>query len=448
MFNFLFKNKFKLMTGVVVLISIWFCYSLLEISAKNQILKTESAEIKSIKYGLFSVEQWKNQLFLIVTDQINDFDIKDNKKTIKPIVEMQLRKLIDTVDKKIRQKNSESVGGRFKQAFINTFVNMDEVKSGVPEYADEIIQIMEKRKVKRKVQNMLQDKVEVYFDKTFQHEDKMHIDLILARTGSQDVDEARSKLQAQINDNNRQISILAFGFLIFSAVMFSIFVFLTKKLNTYMFLTLVTLLAALLVTGVSMPMIDLEAKISEMSFVLLEHPVKFTDQIIYFQSKSVLDVFKIMISHPDAQMKIVGILIVMFSVVFPLFKLLSSVFYYFDFKGLRKNKIVQFFVLKSGKWSMTDVMIIAIFMAYIGFNGIISSQLDGLSSNTQELMLLATNGTTLQAGFFLFFFYALFSLVFSEMIVHKEYAVVKEKPKVDRENHSRPIENWTPQPNL
>lgn len=78
---------------------------------------------------------------------------------------------------------------------------------------------------------------------------------------------------------------------------------------------------------------------------------------------------------------------------------------------------------------MADVLIIAIFMAYIGFNGIISSQLGELSSNTPELMLLATNGTALQYGFFLFFAYGLLSLVFSEMIVHTNYAYVEENRK-------------------
>ena len=42
--------------------------------------------------------------------------------------------------------------------------------------------------------------------------------------------------------------------------------------------------------------------------------------------------------------------------------------------------MVRFFVLKSGKWSMADVMVVAIFMAYIGFNGIITSQFGQFSS--------------------------------------------------------------------
>jgi len=41
-------------------------------------------------------------------------------------------------------------------------------------------------------------------------------------------------------------------------------------------------------------------------------------------------------------------------------------------------------------------------MAYIGFNGIISSQFGQLSSASQDLVILSTNGTSLQPGYYLF----------------------------------------------
>lgn len=422
--NLVQKYKYHVLAAMIFAVSINFCYSLIFLSSKNQVLKADAAEIKSIKYGLFSVNQWKTQLFLIVTDQISNMDIKGNKKDIKSVVEIQLSKLIDTVDQKMKMKNSESVSGKLKQAFINTFVDMKEIKQGIPEYAEEIIKVMQQNRVKLKVQTVLQDKVETYFDSTFQAEDMSRINGIIARAEAVDIADAKNKLQDRINENNSKIAAATFGFLAFAILIFFLVAFFRKQLVPVSFFTLSTLLIVLLVSGVSLPMIDLEAKISEMSFVLLDHPVKFTDQIIYFQSKSVLDVFMVMITNPEIQMKIVGILIVIFSVVFPILKMLSAIVYYFDLKRLRQNRIVQFFVLKSGKWSMTDVMIIAIFMAYIGFNGIISSQLDELAADNESVMLLATNGTSLQSGFFLFFGYAMLALVFSELLVHRDSKVL------------------------
>ena len=85
--------------------------------------------------------------------------------------------------------------------------------------------------------------------------------------------------------------------------------------------------------------------------------------------------------------------------------------------------MIRFFVLKSGKWSMADVMVIAIFMAYIGFNGIITSQLGHLSSADQELVIMTTNGTSLQPGFYLFLTYTLLALFLSEFLTRKPSAI-------------------------
>lgn len=425
------RQKYRILAGFVILTSFGFYFSLINISNSNQILKADAAEIKSIKYGLFNINEWKNQLYLIISDRINNLDIKGSKKNLKPIVEDQLKKLIDVVDQKVKNKNSKTVSGKLKQAFINTLVDINEIKKGVPQYADEIIRVMEKDKVKKKMQTVLQNKVESYFDDTYQDEDLSKIRAVLARVGAKDIDEARILLDEKIKTNNQVISILTLAFIIFSALFFFLISYFSQSLTPVLFFTLAAILTFLLIAGVSMPMIDLEAKISEMSFVLLNHPVKFTDQVIYFQSKSVVDVFRIMMAHPKLQMNIVGLLIVMFSVVFPILKLISAVAYYFDFRGSKMNKLIQFFVLKSGKWSMTDVMIIAIFMAYIGFNGIVSSQLDKLSSESESLMLLTTNGTDLQAGFYLFFEYALLALVFSELLVHNE-STFREEEKATR----------------
>jgi uncharacterized paraquat-inducible protein A len=84
--------------------------------------------------------------------------------------------------------------------------------------------------------------------------------------------------------------------------------------------------------------------------------------------------------------------------------------------------VVKFFVLKSGKWSMADVMVVAIFMAYIGFNGIITSQLGHLRSADQEMVILTTNATALQPGFYLFLTYTLLALFLAEFLTRKPQA--------------------------
>jgi hypothetical protein len=163
-------------------------------------------------------------------------------------------------------------------------------------------------------------------------------------------------------------------------------------------------------------MIDLEAKISQLKFVLIGHTVQFDNQIIYFQSKSILDVFWIMMRHAYWLMNAVGILLVTSSVIFPLIKLLATVAHHFNLLG--QNPVARFFVFRSGKWSMADVMVVAIFMAYIGFNGIIDSHLGNLRDKATEVTILTTNGTVLQPGYYLFLTYALVAMLVSSHI-HK-----------------------------
>jgi hypothetical protein len=69
---------------------------------------------------------------------------------------------------------------------------------------------------------------------------------------------------------------------------------------------------------------------------------------------------------------------------------------------------------------MADVMVVAIFMAYIGFNGIITNQFGQLSAAAgQELEILTTNGTSLQPGYYLFLTYTLLALFFSGFLSRK-----------------------------
>ena len=402
--------------SIAVLIAFALGLKIVHLSKQTQYLKQQYAEINNIKYGLFSVNHWKIQLSEIINSEIKDLDIMENRKEIKPVIEAQLNELIDGVNKKIADKNRKSFKGSLKQAFINTFVDIKDIKEGIPQYADAIIKIMEKPKNKKKLTGVLLDKIEDYFDKTFEVQDLSAVNAIVLETGAKDILEAKLKIDDSIAQNQLQLAKFSWLLIGLSVLVFVISGINCIPLTSLQYLMLVAILFILLFTGVSTPMIDLEAKILEMSFSLFDHQVGFVNQVLYFQSKSVIDVFQLMITHPDIQMKVVGILMVAFSIVFPVLKLISSVGYYYNHWSARDNKLVQFFVLKSGKWSMTDVMIIAIFMAYIGFNGIISSQFGKLHSASDEIVLLTTNGTSLQPGFYLFLAYAILALFLSEFL--------------------------------
>jgi hypothetical protein len=60
---------------------------------------------------------------------------------------------------------------------------------------------------------------------------------------------------------------------------------------------------------------------------------------------------------------------------------------------------------------MADVMVVAIFMAYVGFSGILTEQLHQLENSAARAEILTTNGSSLQTGFFAFLAFVILSLL-------------------------------------
>ena len=419
-------------SAVTVFASVVLCQQIISNSVLNQQDKNDSAELNNVKYGLLSIDEWNRQVTLILAAEINKLYLsKANERVLRKHIKVLLSTLIDKVDKRIRKENSATAGGQISQSFIDIFVNLDEIKKGIPEYADAVIHEMTKSKTRRQVKAVLNEQLEKYSKLTFDFRETPELNRILLRTDSTDVETARIKLGDEIAIKHDLIVREEILLILLAVMLFSVSAFSRQTLTPSRYASLIVILIALLSAGVTTPTIDMEAKISQMSFMLLGNPVHFENQVLYFQSKSILDVFRIMINHQEVQMKLVGVLLITFSIIFPLLKIASTLGFYFDFHHARRNPVIKFFVLYSGKWSMADVMVVAIFMAYIGFNGIIANQLGHLNSSSEEMVLLTTNGTSLQPGYYLFLTYTLLALFLSELLTKKHHAEERRNPYVD-----------------
>ena len=414
---------------IIIIASVVLCQQIISNSISNQKSKNDYAELNHVKYGLLSIEEWKRQITAILVEEVDKLYLsKKNERALRKHIEALLNTLIDKVDKKIREENAGSAGGRVTQSFLNIFVNLEVIKKGIPEYADAVIHEITKSKTKRDIKSALNKQLEDYSDQTFDTQDTSELSRILLRTDSKDIKGARLKINEAILVKHDLITKEAALLIMLSVILFALSAFSKQPLTPSQYIFLMLSLVTLLIAGVTTPMIDMEATISQMSFMLVGHPIYFENQVLYFQSKSILDVFWIMITHQDIQMKLVGVLLITFSILFPLFKMASSLGYYFNYHQLRENTVIKFFVLKSGKWSMADVMVVALFMAYIGFSGIVASQLDHLSKANQELVILTTNGTSLQPGFYLFLAYTLLALILSGFLTRKPQAEERKQP--------------------
>jgi len=108
-------------------------------------------------------------------------------------------------------------------------------------------------------------------------------------------------------------------------------------------------------------------------------------------------------------------LVFCFSILFPLTKLILSAFYLFNDR-IAQNKTVQNIIFHLGKWSMADVFVVAMFMAYIGFYGIVTSQLSNIDNNATGYAVETLNYSRLAPGALYFTLYCILSIGIGIMI--------------------------------
>lgn len=409
-------NSFKSIALLILLLLLLFSTATVyQIETKKRVLNEDLVELSLVKYGIFSVDIWKASLTTIVSKRINDFDYEDmDDAKIRSRISEFLTLTVDQLEESFYKENKGSVGGFFKgrvASFTDVFGVM---KEDIPMLTESIVSFFKDADNKEMIKDYIIKKLNEYSDATFSEIDYTTYDMILERHNQDTKEAAIDIIAAKIETLNQQQR--PYSFMIFFIVaLLAVFTIFSKNINKNEFLILSLSCVVLLTIGVLLPMINIDARISKMDFHLMGESISFTDQVLYFKSKSILEVVQVMILNNKIQVVAVGILVLVFSVVFPLCKLISSVLFIYSEK-LRNNTIVKFLIFKTAKWTMADVMVVAIFMAYIGFSGIISEQLKDLETIVTQVDMLTTNGSSLQIGFFLFTAFAFLSLLVSHKL--------------------------------
>ena len=122
--------------------------------------------------------------------------------------------------------------------------------------------------------------------------------------------------------------------------------------------------------------------------------------MLYFQSKSILQVVKVLFTTLKFNSILTGLLIFIFSIIFPLSKLFSILY-----ESLTDNytNISRFFIEKTNKWSMADVMVVSIFLSFLGINSFLNSLLK-LTESTEEYISVVPNNNHSNLEFGILFF--------------------------------------------
>lgn len=396
---------------------------MISLAKENQELKTDLAEINHVRYGLLNADEWRDQLTLILSKKILEMDLApENRLELQHSLEMIMYGLLDDLEILIRERTSGQFSA-MKRMVAGLVIDVNQLRDSVPSYAENILNQINEPETKKGIQNYLSDKLGNLSLETYSLDSMEDFIEVLSKYDFEIKEACRNYLTDEIDIRTEAINQRVR--MIIGAVLL---IFLLNILTPYSSgwpraLILILASLCLLIGGITTPMIDLEAMIDLLRFKLIGEEIQFYDNIIFFQSKSISDLVEILIREGSFEMILVGILVFSFSIIFPALKLISSMIWSLGKENWNRNKIIRFFVLRSGKWSMADVMVVAIFMAYIGFNGIVGSQMDMLKQSSEAVEIFTTNGTKLLGGFYLFLSFVVSSLFISEFFARKSSSV-------------------------
>lgn len=434
------KIKYAFLTVLLIAISFsgWKAAALIRDYGIYTELKEDRAEINKVNYGLFNLQLWKKEAMSVFQNRIQDFDIAPSAyKEVEAELEKYLRSIYrdyiesgkifegvfesaeksEKVNKFFLKLIKENVGEQIQNLHIQKFI---------PGMAKELASELKKQepRIKEVMQNelkkMLKDEDSESFTDPRQN--------IYSKYSTNDLEDTNLILDEKILQSESNIS---YDIRYLYVLLIFIIVIATtgyKILGANLYISVLTLSSIVfLMAGVSLPMIDIEAILNAFQLNVLGTSIGFNHQVIYFQSKSILDVTRTLIEGRGIDLKIVGLMILAFSIVFPFFKLLFSAFFLYS-NRLQNSRVVKNLIFYLGKWSMADVFVVAMFMAYIGFQGLVTAQLGDIARNESGFAVETLNKSKLSPGALFFTTYCILSII-TGILIHKT-AVRKDEASV------------------
>ena len=402
-------DRIRIAIGVVLLaIAGYSVWQTIGILSSRRDRRTDLAELNHVRYGVLNADRWVQQIVPILNSQIDSLDLMaTNGASLRPTVVSALNRLLEQLQIQLapKPKPGGPPSGFLEQAQTMMVNNMlAGLKPHVPEYADMLLKELGKPENKKAIREYIRSAVADGAKTTFGAVDMRTYNTILRRYGCADGAACQKVLTERISgmdSSTRFYSLLALAACGLAFLLLST----SRAAIAIQLLCCV----ALLLGGILSPMLEVEAKISRISLTFFGQPISFSEQVLYYQSKSVLEVFRTLITLGQPEMTVVAVLVLMFSVVFPAFKVITTALCLHDPTLPTKYRLARFFALESSKWSMADVMALAIFMSFVAFNGIIGSAMSGLQSQNAELVIPTDSSKTLP-GYYLFVGFCVTSL--------------------------------------
>lgn len=410
-------STLKLVAAVLLLVpAIWFSWRTISGLSARRDLRTDLAELQHVRYGILSADQWRGIITRILNAQIDNMDLKGQTKALRPMVRQSLNNLLDNIQHQMTTPQPGAAHALTAPPFVvNMIVNS--LRPHVPEYTNVVLAELAKpqnqKAFRESVRNVMLDAVK----NTFSSVDMTTYNAILARYGCSSGPQCQSVLANRIHQADAQLTADYIIVLVATALAFILLAASRRPLTRSAVAVLMAFSITMLLGGILSPMIEVEVRITSLHATLLGTPVVFHNQSMYYRSKSVFEVFQTLIEMHRPAMLLVAVLVLLFSVVFPALKMLALSASLFRPSLLRNSRIVRLLAFDLSKWSMADVMALAIFMSFVAFNGVIESGLAGIRAEPAvQQLVIPTDSSRILPGYYLFVGFCIAGIILSKKL--------------------------------
>jgi hypothetical protein len=410
----------RLIVGVILLVpAIWFSWKTVDGLAARRLLRTDLAEITHARYGILSADQWRELIGPILEAQVDKLDLKGQSKSLRPMVERSLYALLDNIKTQMTSPTAKAPGksGGANAMLVNLVVAS--LRPHVPEYTNVVMAELAKPQTQKSFRDSIRGVLADAVKNTFGSTDMTTYNAILRRYGCSSGAACEVTLGNQIAQADKTLTRDYLIVLASAALAFILLMAGKQTLSRGAVVVLMLYCIAMLAGGVLSPMLEVEVRLSKLDATLLGTPIEFQDQSLYYRSKTVLEVSQTLIQMGRPEMTVVAVLVILFSVVFPALKMLALGVCLFRPALLRTSRLVKLLAFGLSKWSMADVMALAIFMSFVAFNGVIGSGLESLrgAPNVQQVVI-PTNASKILPGYYLFIGFCVSSIFLSKKLEH------------------------------
>lgn len=410
--------RILLILGLSVLLcgEAYFGYQLDVLSAEQEQIKEDYSMSNNITFGLFSLDQWREKIAAVVDRQVSDYEITPaQKKALQAQVEKQLTGLINTVVKEIN-KPQKSLGGKLKKFAFKQLVDPNQLQAQVPSFSKTIVDKVNSPASVNRLKNIATSKIDQLENATYDSTSVAYNQVTKSLYRKYQVSNP-ADFNKEVNSHLASIRKVTYNYayaMLGCVVLAMLLWWLMRnkpELQKTLFVMSLLFAFILLAVGMTASIIEVDARIQTLNFMLMGEKVSFENQVLFFQSKSIMGIVQTLIEQPKPDAILVGILILLFVIILPLLRMIAKGIVILGSEKMAQNKVVKYLTFELGKWDMADVMVVGIGMTYIGLNGILKSQLSNLNISNDFLNTTTVNYTSLQPGYLIFVGYVAFEMV-------------------------------------